>query len=456
MRTVEVGITKVICTIWQEKNEIKTGDPHLASDTVATMIQILPPNASALQSHDTEFLGWLEGADDAQVTTSPHGNEQMLMVEGIHLASAFEPEAEAEFICHQGIPEGSEEAWVYGTSPHMVEAALKRAKRIHVVGICARASAAQFGAGEVAYLSDPRVTVRSPLEETRTKEPRVICTAELRLAEPSGLRDSLLLELVQGRQQEVFQGRMAKRVEQGTANRAAFPDDKGVYELFGTGKSKAVVAAGGPSLPAGLAAIMSQRDDFQLVAVTTALTSIEAAGFKPDVVIAVDPQDALAGHLEAVANLDDWSDVPLVYALDVSPEVLRMWPGPRYAARLTLGDFVDIEPDTDFGTLFCAGTVTHTAADLARQMGADEIILMGADFAYPGGQTHAADAPFVSSPAQTHLDVLDVSGNAIPTSLNLLGYLRDLEDYIAQHPSVRFWNASSVGARIAGAERFAG
>jgi hypothetical protein len=240
------------------------------------------------------------------------------------------------------------------------------------------------------------------------------------------------------------------------ANRTEFFEDQCVLELFGTGKSKAVVAAGGPSLPAGLAAIMNNRDEFQLVAVTTALTSIEAAGFKPDVVVAVDPQDLLAGHLEAVADLEAWSDVPLVYALDVSPEVLRMWPGPRYAARLTLNDFEDIEPDTEFGTLFCAGTVTHTAADLARQLGADEVVLMGADFAYPGGQSHAADAPFVSSPAQTHLDVLDVTGNPIPTSLNLLGYLRDLEDYIAQHPGVRFWNASAVGARIAGAERYAG
>jgi hypothetical protein len=43
-----------------------------------------------------------------------------------------------------------------------------------------------------------------------------------------------------------------------------------------------------------------------------------------------------------------------------------------------------------------------------------------------------------------------VTGELVPTDVNLLGYLRDLERYIAASPSVRFVNGSASGARIVG------
>lgn len=419
------------------------------------MTPIAPPNAEALQRKAPGFLAWVHGAEAAHVELSPHGTEETLVVEGIHLASALEPAREAEFLAEHGIPEKAPVAYVYGTGRALIEAALARAERLIVVGLSARATAAELAHQEHPWLSDARIELRTPAEEDRPQTPRVISTAELRLAEPSALRDTLMLELAHDRQQEMQQGRVERRVARARDNRARFREDVGIAPLLSRGKPTIAVAAGGPSLSAGLRAIAPRRNQLTLIAVTTALASVEAAGLVPDVVIAVDPAESLTEHLDALRDPQGLAQIPLVYALDAHPEFIARWPGPRHAVRLDLDGYVEVEPATDFGSLFCSGTVTHAAVDLAVQMGARDVVLLGADFSHPGGMTHAAEAAHARGADPSHLEVQNVAGQRVPTNLNLLGYLRDLEDYIAQCEDVRFWNASDQGARIAGAGRYA-
>jgi hypothetical protein len=94
--------------------------------------------------------------------------------------------------------------------------------------------------------------------------------------------------------------------------------------------------------------------------------------------------------------------------------------------------------------------VSHTAVDLAVRMGASTVRFAGLDFAYPNGATHAEGAAFAAQHKAGRVTVESVRGELVTTDVNLLGYLRDLERYIAAHPTIRFVNGSVGGARIAG------
>ena len=73
------------------------------------------------------------------------------------------------------------------------------------------------------------------------------------------------------------------------------------------------------------------------------------------------------------------------------------------------------------------------------------------NFALPGGRSHVEGAAWSRT-----LDVgarpwvLDGHGRRVPSLPNLVGYLRDLERYIAHHSRVRFVNGSRDGAAIRG------
>lgn len=94
----------------------------------------------------------------------------------------------------------------------------------------------------------------------------------------------------------------------------------------------------------------------------------------------------------------------------------------------------------------------HPAVDLAVKMGAVQVTLFGADFAFPGDKTHAGWSDGDLGPqlgAAKHW-VLDGHGQRIKTQLNFRSYLCELERFIAGHPQVRFYNSSRAGAMIAG------
>jgi hypothetical protein len=103
------------------------------------------------------------------------------------------------------------------------------------------------------------------------------------------------------------------------------------------------------------------------------------------------------------------------------------------------------------GTLFCSGTVVHVAVDFAVQAGADEVILVGTDFSYPMGKTHARGAHGEQEiGGGYHYTVKNGHGESIVSDPNLIMYLRDLELYVSKHAGVKFYTLGLEGARIEG------
>jgi hypothetical protein len=103
------------------------------------------------------------------------------------------------------------------------------------------------------------------------------------------------------------------------------------------------------------------------------------------------------------------------------------------------------------GRVWSAGTVLHAAVDLAAQSGAAAITLIGADFGYPAHRSHAdgaVGAQAVDAPS-ARMQTRDGYGQPLPTDINLLGYLRDLDDWAQRHPGVRVQKRGRAGAAMA-------
>jgi hypothetical protein len=152
----------------------------------------------------------------------------------------------------------------------------------------------------------------------------------------------------------------------------------------------AFVAAAGPSLEAQLPHIRRLRSSGILVATDTSLPALLGAGIPPDLILSIDCQNH--GYLHFMKGLPERSTLVLDLA---SPPLL-----PRIASRhgagcvfatsrhpftAYLGAHWKSFPSIDMS----GGNVASAAVSLARSLGAEEVRLFGADFAYPAGKAYA-------------------------------------------------------------------
>ena len=100
--------------------------------------------------------------------------------------------------------------------------------------------------------------------------------------------------------------------------------------------------------------------------------------------------------------------------------------------------------------------MVHTATDLAVRMGFAEICFWGVDLSYPNGKTHAhwPSGELGGHPTRSGHWVMNGLGHQVPSSPSFANYLAELEDQIARHPHIQFFNSSHLGAAIAGTQYF--
>ncbi|WP_158516077.1 6-hydroxymethylpterin diphosphokinase MptE-like protein [Syntrophotalea acetylenivorans] len=213
------------------------------------------------------------------------------------------------------------------------------------------------------------------------------------------------------------------------------------------------MAGAGPTLAESFDLIKRQQQAGQpLIAVGSALKPLFNADIIPDVVVVVDPGREEVLKLFSGFDLDPFTETPLVYFPSVHRDILELWTGPLLTAYAEHPLYHDLSEKCPKQKLFSAGSVLHPAVDLAVCMGADEIVLLGADFGFPNGYSHVAGAATskrIDEKAHRHW-VHDGTGGKIPTTPNMRDFLRDLEAYIENKTQVRFLNASRKGAFIKG------
>ncbi len=384
--------------------------------------------------------------------------EKTLVVDGIHLNSCFDSEREAT-VQTQLIPTESTVAHVYGLSNgSLQQRLLKRStlKYLHVHLMNLNVSKAVFTHFDHSvWLDDARTSIDFSCQE-EIFIPFTAIHPCILLADSSlnRLKDRLILELNSPFNNWMMQNEIVNWQERLQTNESIFKTDGDVAELFNTIQDQTtVVAGGGPTLSDHFDWLRKNRKDIKLIAVNTPLKSLVSENIIPDVVIVIDPRDFIDRYFDMDLSLLE--NTSLVYFPGVLNNIISNWPGKRFGAYPdNLSEILKLfEKKIPKSSLFSAGSVIHPATDLAVKMGANKVMFLGADFSFPKGKTHvtgSALAKIVEEEKSPEHCVLNMKNEKVPSRPDLIGFLRDLEGYIQNHPEVQFINGSREGAVIHG------
>jgi len=227
----------------------------------------------------------------------------------------------------------------------------------------------------------------------------------------------------------------------------------GVKKLFNTFVNKpAIVISAGPSLSKNCELLKEAKDKAVLICVDTALKALLKRGIKPDLVIALDGSELNYRHFEGI----DVEDVPLVYIPVTHYKILEEYKSPKIvsAGANSLTDWINKYIE-DKGAIGFGGSVATAAFDLAIRMGANPIIFVGQDLAYPNNKSHADGTIYEmvkveDDGARNKLYVEDIEGNMVLTDASLYYYLQWFEDAIRTLNNKLVIDATEGGAKIAG------
>lgn len=384
------------------------------------------------------------------------GPQATLRIDGIFLASRYDRGLEAAQQAKL-IPLESKEGWIYGLGlGDLPRALLERPalERLRVVLINSSVACQSFEFFDHRdWLDDARVELLTAADQTRVNFPFAAVPSCLRLADEATARLRDLVEL------ELATPFIRKRHAAGNPdlqarlgeNEPLVASDGDAEELFGCYPETTILVAGaGPTLAEHFDALRERTTP--LIAVDAALKPLTKNGIVPEVVVTCDGNAEMIGRFFREADLSCCARVPLVYFPTVHKGVLAAWPGPRKVAYSSSGLFQKLRNRHPRAELFSSGSVIHPAVDLAVRMGASRIVLLGADFAFPGGRSHVAGCVTAQLVEKGINDpwVLDREGRRLATTNNLRGYLRDLESYIERHVRVSFVTGSNNGAHIHG------
>jgi len=214
----------------------------------------------------------------------------------------------------------------------------------------------------------------------------------------------------------------------------------------------AVILGAGPSL-ATFAPELAKNPGYALYATALqTLPALQIHGLKPHFCLALDYDGSM---LSVYDRLDmEWAkDIPLIYSTKVNPELVNRYPGPTLPMWTMGGLATFVLQDREF-VLDAGGNVSLTLVRLLRWMGVSSLLLVGQDFAWKGGSTHAAghhaaggNVPF--DPGM-HQRLKNLWGEDITSSIQYLTSKRDLESDLKKVP-FRISNLYGGGVVIDGA-----
>ncbi len=388
-------------------------------------------------------------------------NELSLVFDRIQIASSYDQVNEANLQI-SSLSKYTENATLYGTGLGVVQTQLLKQQNLKSLVVVIlnlalfKASLSYFT--QQSWLLDPRVTLKLSNKKTKVSNPFIALPAELVLATnvSAALRDRLCLSLDHDFIVQHNGIENTQLLEVITSNINYIDNDHDVSELFLTRKKENFIICGaGPTLSDHFDFLKREltRDKFTLIAVDAAVIPLAIEGITPDIIVSIDP---VAKRLFDDLAFEKYKNIPLVYFPVLDGDFLSSWQGPRYVAYSASPLYKTINKQQPKGRLYCSGSVIHPSIDLSVKMGANKVLLLGADFSFPDGKSHtywqedsSTNGVHISTEKTPHW-VLNSLNERVPTLLNYRGYLRDLEDYIALAKHVDFFNGSDKGAFIEG------
>jgi len=147
----------------------------------------------------------------------------------------------------------------------------------------------------------------------------------------------------------------------------------------------AIIGAG-PSLNGGILKLKEVKEKGGLlIACDTALTTLMAYNIIPDIVLTTNPQSNVAGCFVGYSNYNFKVLADLVSA----PAVMRGFKTTFFAGNHPLSRLSGLSTLDTMGD-----NIGYTALALAYALGAEQVMSVGLDFAYPNGQIYAKNSCF--------------------------------------------------------------
>jgi hypothetical protein len=225
-----------------------------------------------------------------------------------------------------------------------------------------------------------------------------------------------------------------------------YQDSADVGSLFGRFSNvPLVLVSAGPSLDLNVEQLRGQEDRCFILACDSALRPLLTAGVVPHAVILADPTELNARHI--IGALPD--SVWMIAEQAVKPAALE---ATQKRFMFGLGLFPDsLFAKYGFGksTLDVWGSVATAALDLACRLDANPVIFAGQDFGFSWGREYTRHTLFHANTFSPELGgpvkELDVWGNAIHTTENLVAYRDHFVRKMKQRTDIRFINATEGG-----------
>ena len=390
-----------------------------------------------------------------RIAFSQNTPETTIVVDGIHMCSAYDAQKEACLQATQ-IPNDATTVWVYGVATDDLIVELLKRSTLKVLNIVL-ISPAVFREclryfDQRRWLNDPRVMMLLPHDRQNLNFPYTVMPACLRLIDDNAvkLRDLIVADINAGySSRRIIENEIKNRHIE--SNIKSVERDQNVTKLYNKYYGKTIYVAGaGPTLISQYEKLRESKSEV-LICVDAALKPLIEAGIEPNYVVSIDAHETIIAEF-LKCKLKHPDQVSLIYFPTLHPDALNVWKGPRYAAYSPSPLFSNISLCLPRGILFSSGSVIHPAIDLAVKMGAHDIKLCGVDLSYPRQQSHVTGSR-VHAKVDTTMKqfwVFNGYGDKVASDPSFLAYLRDLELFIKSNSTVKFTNLSRDGARIEG------
>lgn len=209
-----------------------------------------------------------------------------------------------------------------------------------------------------------------------------------------------------------------------------------------------IIVAGGPSVDSRLEYLKQNSGNKIIFAATTVLRKLVEENIYPDFAVVMDSNQRTYGHMSGIEDVK----IPLIADSTAYWEFVAKHKGTKYIAyQKGYGDSELRALKEKRRTYETGGSVTTLMLDIVLQLGAKTVTFVGADFAFPGGVTHAKDTMDRSVRNTSHLEkTISVTGDEVYTDSLMTAYRKWIERKIEEYPKVEFYNMSDCGAEIKG------
>jgi hypothetical protein len=230
------------------------------------------------------------------------------------------------------------------------------------------------------------------IENSCWRQPRLVVTPVYRQLDPESLEEFAREFLKQKNVLDSFRATVFQSAETWQANLFAnlpqLAQAAPISRVFGALQRKpAIIVSAGPSLEKNVELLREAKDHALIIATGTAARLLSTRGIHSDFVLAVD-----AGENNYAAHFQDISHPGSILAFD--PTVHPMIPREHQGKKALFTIYPDTEwlnhyIEESIGLIKTGGSVSNVAFDLACKLGADPVILIGQDLAYPSVSSHA-------------------------------------------------------------------